>query len=321
MWPTSKPLLPGAKVQSLSASNVLAARNVVFSGAAASRCTVAARTRKTGSAAPSDDAPAEPKRRGRKPKTTSAEPTDAAAEAPEPKRRGRKTKAEIEEATQAADKAFAAMGQQPGGAQAAAESDEMVPAEGPGSWAEAAASTAGEEDRRRFPYHRRIHTAAQDGNISGAEAALASMSAVGLPPGPRAYHVLLCAYLKAGDVAGALDVTRRATDAGVQLLPESYAALIFSYMEASPPEVNVAKTLFSAMAGTDTDQQLPWSVLCRLLSAKGFAADTLAVVKDGLSGGLEMDADVAEAYIKALCETQQSVSSCVHVLCSVFGMW
>lgn len=61
---------------------------------------------------------------------------------------------------------------------------------------------------------RRIHTAAQDGNISGAESAFTSMAAAGLPPGPRAYHVLLCAYLKAGDVVGGLDVTRRATDAG-----------------------------------------------------------------------------------------------------------
>lgn len=96
--------------------------------------------------------------------------------------------------------------------------------------------------------------------------------------------------------------------AGVQLLPESYAALIFSYMELNPPDVTVAKTLYSAMAGTDTDQQLPWSVLCRLLSAKDFATDTIAVVREGLVRGLEMDSDVAEAYIKALCSTQQSVS-------------
>lgn len=78
-------------------------------------------------------------------------------------------------------------------------------------------------------------------------------------------------------------------------------------MELNPPDVNVASTLYSAMAGTDADQQLPWSVLCRLLSAKGFAADTVAVVREGLAGGLEMDTDVAEAYIKALCATQQSV--------------
>lgn len=42
------------------------------------------------------------------------------------------------------------------------------------------------------------------------------MVAAGLPPGPRAYHVLLCSYLKAGELPEALAVTARATDAGVQ---------------------------------------------------------------------------------------------------------
>lgn len=61
---------------------------------------------------------------------------------------------------------------------------------------------------------RRINTAAKEGNVSGAESALFAMSAAGLPPGPRAYHVLLCAYLKAKDLPGALEVTNRATEAG-----------------------------------------------------------------------------------------------------------
>jgi pentatricopeptide repeat protein len=43
---------------------------------------------------------------------------------------------------------------------------------------------------------------------------MSAMTAQGLPPGPRAYHVLLCAYLKAKDLDGALQVTGRATEAG-----------------------------------------------------------------------------------------------------------
>jgi hypothetical protein len=34
-------------------------------------------------------------------------------------------------------------------------------------------------------------------------------------PGPRAFHVLLCAFLKGGDNSGALGVAGRATEAGV----------------------------------------------------------------------------------------------------------
>lgn len=115
-----------------------------------------------GSTGPSDEGQPEPKKRGRKPKTTAAEPAGAdaampaAAEPPAPKKRGRKTKEETEQDIQAADEAFTALGQEEDD-QAEAEVEEdlaITPAEGPGSWAEAAATTAGEEDRRRFPYHR-----------------------------------------------------------------------------------------------------------------------------------------------------------------------
>jgi hypothetical protein len=40
---------------------------------------------------------------------------------------------------------------------------------------------------------------------------------------------------------------------------------------------------------------------------QGAAADAAAVVRDGLRAGLSLDADVAEAYVKALCDLQQPV--------------
>lgn len=101
--------------------------------------------------------------------------------------------------------------------------------------------------------------------------------------------------------------------AGIQLLPESYAVLIFAALEATPPDVAMAKALYGGLAGTDTDLQLPWSTLVRLLAAKGCAADAVAAVKEGLRAGLTMDADVAEAYVKALCDSGQSVSVCLGV--------
>lgn len=163
---------------------------------------------------------------------------------------------------------------------------------------------------------------------------------------------------------------------GVQLLSESYAVLIYAAMESNPPDVDVAKTLYGAVSGTDTDPQLPWStlcryvlgevwphllsnmllslnggwvrlgcvcltglcpawnsdivawlgspvhlctvlrcvrygyvylLLCRLLASKGFAADAVSAVKEGLRAGREMDGDVAEAYLKGLCDTEQLV--------------
>jgi hypothetical protein len=93
----------------------------------------------------------------------------------------------------------------------------------------------------------------------------------------------------------------------VQLLPESYAALIYAHMELNPPDVAVAQALYGALPGTGTELQAPWAVLCRLLAAKGFAADAVAAVREGLGAGLQLDADVGEAYVKALCETEQAV--------------
>lgn len=96
--------------------------------------------------------------------------------------------------------------------------------------------------------------------------------------------------------------------AGVQLLPESYAVLIYAAMESSPPDLEMAKTLYTIVLGTETDPQLPWATFCRLLAARGFAADAVATVRDGLKAGRVLDSSVAEAYLKGLCDTQQLVS-------------
>jgi hypothetical protein len=81
-------------------------------------------------------------------------------------------------------------------------------------------------------------------------------------------------------------------------------------MELTPPDVAVTKALYGALPGTGSELQAPWAVLCRLLSAKGFAVDAVAAVREGLEAGLQLDEDIGEAYIKALCDTEQPVSGC-----------
>jgi hypothetical protein len=84
-------------------------------------------------------------------------------------------------------------------------------------------------------------------------------------------------------------------------------------MELTPPDVAVAKALYGSLPGTGSELQAPWGVLCRLLSAKGFAADAVTAVREGLEAGLQLDEDVGEAYTKALCDTEQAVSRCLAV--------
>ena len=43
---------------------------------------------------------------------------------------------------------------------------------------------------------------------------LTSMEEAGLPPGPRAYHGLICAHCKAGDTDSALATVRKAVQQG-----------------------------------------------------------------------------------------------------------
>jgi hypothetical protein len=125
----------------------------------------------TATAEPADDDDAVPKRRGRKPRTAAQDAADdeqlpqlaAAADAEAgdagKRKRGRKTKAELQQVDQQVDQQLQQAADYEWGGdydeeQRAMQAGLLVPAEGPGSWAEATATGAGEEDRRRFPYHR-----------------------------------------------------------------------------------------------------------------------------------------------------------------------
>ncbi len=57
--------------------------------------------------------------------------------------------------------------------------------------------------------------AAKGGEADEAEMIVLEMEELGLAPGPRAYHALVYAYVKAGDPDGALDAIRRTHAAGL----------------------------------------------------------------------------------------------------------
>lgn len=61
---------------------------------------------------------------------------------------------------------------------------------------------------------RELNSAAGNGDTVAAEECLVALVEEGFVPGPRAYHGLLFAYCKAGDMEGALAVAERASEAG-----------------------------------------------------------------------------------------------------------
>jgi hypothetical protein len=63
---------------------------------------------------------------------------------------------------------------------------------------------------------RQILAAAKDGRAEDAAAVLESMEAAGLPPGPRAFHGVICAHCKARDTDSALAAVRKAVLQGAR---------------------------------------------------------------------------------------------------------
>jgi hypothetical protein len=78
----------------------------------------------------------------------------------------------------------------------------------------ASASVDPEADPRRFNFHRVLMNAANRGLPEEAEEALGQMAAAGLTPGPRAYHALAFAYIRSKQAYDALNVAKRAVEAG-----------------------------------------------------------------------------------------------------------
>lgn len=90
---------------------------------------------------------------------------------------------------------------------------------------------------------RRLAAAANRGDLQGAEeaeAVLAEMEAAGLPPGPRAHHVLIFAYTQAGAAEEAWGATMRAIRAGALLLQATFEVLIHGYVRVRPPPLEAA---------------------------------------------------------------------------------
>jgi len=61
---------------------------------------------------------------------------------------------------------------------------------------------------------RRLQATAKDGRPQDAIDVIVSMEEAGLPPGPRAYHGLICAHCKHRDTDSALAAVRQAVQRG-----------------------------------------------------------------------------------------------------------
>lgn len=101
--------------------------------------------------------------------------------------------------------------------------------------------------------------AAKSGMVDKAEEAIAQMSASGLEPGPRAFHVLLFAYVKSKQAPAALVVARRASDAGFKLLPETFVVLIYAFLnQEDGADLETAMSLLESMRAQEVRARTRW---------------------------------------------------------------
>lgn len=121
------------------------------------------------------------------------------------------------------------------------------------------------------------------------------MESVGLTPGPRAWHSVIFAYVKAKDAMGALDATRAAWRAGIQPLPESYTVLIHAFMEAGDTAKAIA--VLESMWNAGVDARPGWAMLTTSLFRAGLGEDAMAYVQYGKEQGWAPNSTLMEHII------------------------
>jgi pentatricopeptide repeat protein len=98
-------------------------------------------------------------------------------------------------------------------------------------------SVENEDDPRRYRFHSALYSAALQANVEEVQQILRSMSDAGLPPGPAALHSLVFAHVKAGQSEAALQSARDIVGMGMQLLEETYIALVYGLVEEGKVEL------------------------------------------------------------------------------------
>lgn len=142
-----------------------------------------------------------------------------------------------------------------------------------------------EDDPARFDFNRRLREAAMGGSVDDAEAVLAEMTRAGLPPGPRAYHALVFAFVKHRQPSGALAAIRRSWDAGITPMPETYAAVVAAHVAAGDLDTAEAVLASNRRAGVDCTKSWQQLVLGLLRAKQGVRAmEAYSQVRAGCRG-------------------------------------
>ena len=116
-----------------------------------------------------------------------------------------------------------------------------------------------DESSLRFAMLESLVQCSRGGDIRGAEKVLRELGLAGLMAGPRAYHGVVVAYTREGDMEGAFDVLRRMLSSEVQPLQESCIAI--ARLCGSKGQVAKGEALLGLMEGLQQDIRVTWLTL------------------------------------------------------------
>lgn len=165
------------------------------------------------------------------------------------------------------------------------------------------AATVDETDEARHYWHRRLKACADAGDYVQAQRVLADMRQQGLPPGPRAYHALIFAFVKGSNPAGALEAIRLEVNAGLQPLPQSYTAIIHGFLREG--DTAKAEDMYASNRRAGVPCDASWSAICAALFRMGSHERGATLLEQGEAEGMRPDKALYSALIKHMCRNDQ----------------
>jgi len=169
-----------------------------------------------------------------------------------------------------------------------------------------------EDSEKHFDYLQRIALKAQVGDVLGVERILEEFQfpedGKGLALGPRAYHGLVYAQIKAEDVSGALDTWRHAYISGIETLPETVTVLVKGIFKTGRPSAQALALLNCVEKDQGNRAEIVWREVIVGLFKAGYDVDAEEELIDGMRKKWKPNHEMYAALIANLCSRDKEQS-------------
>lgn len=155
-----------------------------------------------------------------------------------------------------------------------------------------------EYDLRRRPMHYALYDCVRRADSEEAEDIVDEMARDNLPAGARAFHALIMTYVNSGQSQEALETLKREYQAGIQPLPETYAAVVYGLVRDGNSDLAEAVYASHCRAALKNDEtSKSWIVLVQGLFLQRQGETALELIDEGRSRGHLPNLDIYEYMV------------------------